>query len=166
MLFSLTSQSDWTSVIVSATETLLSFVDDILSGARSPCVMLGDVPSLQSSSISMIVRCLEPDTTYMWVFLHLLQIFKLNRVTTDFNVRGKQGLHSTPSLKPFIIFTLSITTLTTTTCKELLQSMTPLVDTPRTALIVNIHPSFGCQKPKYDHWLNKYVLSKMQLHKC
>lgn len=48
-----------------ASETLLSFVDDILSGARSPCVMLGDVPSLLSSSISMIVRCLEPDTTYM-----------------------------------------------------------------------------------------------------
>lgn len=48
-----------------ATETLLSFVDDILSGARSPCVMLGEVPSLLSSSISMIVRCLEPDTTYL-----------------------------------------------------------------------------------------------------
>lgn len=48
------------------TETLLSFVDDILSGARSPCVMLGDIPNLLSSSISLIVRCLEPDTTYMF----------------------------------------------------------------------------------------------------
>ncbi|XP_072220370.1 astrotactin-1 isoform X2 [Leuresthes tenuis] len=48
------------------TETLLSFVDDILSGARSPCVMLGDIPNLLSSSISMIIRCLEPDTTYMF----------------------------------------------------------------------------------------------------
>uniref|UniRef100_A0A669BQN6 Astrotactin 1 n=1 Tax=Oreochromis niloticus TaxID=8128 RepID=A0A669BQN6_ORENI len=48
------------------TETLLSFVDDILSGARSPCVMLGDIPDLLSSSISMIIRCLEPDTTYMF----------------------------------------------------------------------------------------------------
>ncbi|KAJ0059009.1 hypothetical protein NL108_003375, partial [Boleophthalmus pectinirostris] len=48
------------------TETLLSFVDDILSGARSPCVMLGDIPDLLSSSISLIVRCLEPDTTYMF----------------------------------------------------------------------------------------------------
>ncbi|KAK7945422.1 hypothetical protein WMY93_001150 [Mugilogobius chulae] len=47
-------------------ETLLSFVDDILSGARSPCVMLGDIPDLLSSSISLIVRCLEPDTTYMF----------------------------------------------------------------------------------------------------
>ncbi|TKS80346.1 Astrotactin-1 Neuronal migration protein GC14 [Collichthys lucidus] len=47
------------------TETLLSFVDDILSGARSPCVMLGDIPNLLSSSISMIIRCLEPDTTYI-----------------------------------------------------------------------------------------------------
>ncbi|KAG7227435.1 hypothetical protein INR49_000441, partial [Caranx melampygus] len=46
-------------------ETLLSFVDDILSGARSPCVMLGDIPNLLSSSVSMIIRCLEPDTTYM-----------------------------------------------------------------------------------------------------
>uniref|UniRef100_A0A8C5I0L7 Astrotactin 1 n=1 Tax=Gouania willdenowi TaxID=441366 RepID=A0A8C5I0L7_GOUWI len=48
------------------TETLLSFVDDVLSGARSPCVMLGDIPDLLSSSISMIIRCLEPDTTYMF----------------------------------------------------------------------------------------------------
>uniref|UniRef100_A0A674NJL6 Astrotactin 1 n=1 Tax=Takifugu rubripes TaxID=31033 RepID=A0A674NJL6_TAKRU len=58
-----TERSDHSKV---ETETLLSFVDDILSGARSPCVMLGDVPSLLSSSISMIVRCLEPDTTYMF----------------------------------------------------------------------------------------------------
>ncbi|KAJ8274350.1 hypothetical protein COCON_G00089750 [Conger conger] len=48
------------------TETLLSFVDDILSGAKSPCVMLGDIPGLLTSSISMIIRCLEPDTTYMF----------------------------------------------------------------------------------------------------
>uniref|UniRef100_A0A4W6C0F3 Astrotactin 1 n=1 Tax=Lates calcarifer TaxID=8187 RepID=A0A4W6C0F3_LATCA len=48
------------------TETLLSFVDDILSGARSPCVMLGDIPNLLSTSVSMIIRCLEPDTTYMF----------------------------------------------------------------------------------------------------
>ncbi|XP_014844046.1 PREDICTED: astrotactin-1 isoform X4 [Poecilia mexicana] len=48
------------------TETLLSFVDDILSGARSPCVMLGDIPNLLSSSISLIIRCLEPDATYMF----------------------------------------------------------------------------------------------------
>ncbi|XP_054620849.1 astrotactin-1 isoform X4 [Dunckerocampus dactyliophorus] len=48
------------------TESLLSFVDDIWSGARSPCVMLGDIPNLLSSSVSMIVRCLEPDTTYMF----------------------------------------------------------------------------------------------------
>ncbi|XP_041697971.1 astrotactin-1 isoform X4 [Coregonus clupeaformis] len=48
------------------TETMLSFVDDILSGAKSPCVMLGDIPDLLTSSISMIIRCLEPDTTYMF----------------------------------------------------------------------------------------------------
>ncbi|XP_035278424.1 astrotactin-1 isoform X3 [Anguilla anguilla] len=48
------------------TESLLSFVDDILSGAKSPCVMLGDIPGLLASSISMIIRCLEPDTTYMF----------------------------------------------------------------------------------------------------
>lgn len=53
--------------ILCSTETLLSFVDDILSGARSPCVMLGDIPNLLSSSISLIIRCLEPDATYMWV---------------------------------------------------------------------------------------------------
>ncbi|XP_062336863.1 astrotactin-1 isoform X6 [Osmerus eperlanus] len=48
------------------TETVFSFVDDILSGAKSPCVMLGDVPDLLTSSISMIIRCLEADTTYMF----------------------------------------------------------------------------------------------------
>ncbi|XP_024247427.1 astrotactin-1 isoform X9 [Oncorhynchus tshawytscha] len=48
------------------TETMLSFVDDILSGAKSPCVMLGDIPDLLTSSVSMIIRCLEPDTTYMF----------------------------------------------------------------------------------------------------
>ncbi|KAL1280529.1 hypothetical protein QQF64_015129, partial [Cirrhinus molitorella] len=45
------------------TETMLSFVDDIMSGAKSPCVMLGDIPD-PLLSISLIVRCLEPDTTY------------------------------------------------------------------------------------------------------
>ncbi|XP_031663021.1 astrotactin-1 isoform X10 [Oncorhynchus kisutch] len=48
------------------TESMLSFVDDILSGAKSPCVMLGDIPDLLTSSVSMIIRCLEPDTTYMF----------------------------------------------------------------------------------------------------
>ncbi|KAM9427431.1 astrotactin-1 isoform 20-T20 [Salvelinus alpinus] len=48
------------------TETMLSFVDDILSGAKSPCVMLGDIPDLLTSSVSMIIRCLEPDTSYMF----------------------------------------------------------------------------------------------------
>nr|XP_029479597.1 astrotactin-1 isoform X7 [Oncorhynchus nerka] len=48
------------------TETMLTFVDDILSGAKSPCVMLGDIPDLLTSSVSMIIRCLEPDTTYMF----------------------------------------------------------------------------------------------------
>ncbi|KAK2900828.1 hypothetical protein Q8A67_008943 [Cirrhinus molitorella] len=47
------------------TETMLSFVDDIMSGAKSPCVMLGDIPD-PLLSISLIVRCLEPDTTYMF----------------------------------------------------------------------------------------------------
>uniref|UniRef100_A0A8C7USE2 Astrotactin 1 n=1 Tax=Oncorhynchus mykiss TaxID=8022 RepID=A0A8C7USE2_ONCMY len=47
-------------------KTMLSFVDDILSGAKSPCVMLGDIPDLLTSSVSMIIRCLEPDTTYMF----------------------------------------------------------------------------------------------------
>ncbi|MEQ2267499.1 Astrotactin-1, partial [Xenotaenia resolanae] len=28
--------------------------------------MLGDIPNLLSSSISLIIRCLEPDTTYMF----------------------------------------------------------------------------------------------------
>ncbi|XP_028832818.1 astrotactin-1 isoform X2 [Denticeps clupeoides] len=47
------------------TETVLSFVDDILSGAKSPCVMLGEMPN-PLTSISMIIRCLEPDTIYMF----------------------------------------------------------------------------------------------------
>ncbi|XP_016097475.1 astrotactin-1-like [Sinocyclocheilus grahami] len=47
------------------TETMLSFVDDIMSGAKSPCVMLGDIPD-PLSFISLIIRCLEPDTTYMF----------------------------------------------------------------------------------------------------
>uniref|UniRef100_A0A8C1TNS0 Astrotactin 1 n=1 Tax=Cyprinus carpio TaxID=7962 RepID=A0A8C1TNS0_CYPCA len=46
-------------------KTMLSFVDDIMSGAKSPCVMLGDIPD-PLSSISLIIRCLEPDTTYMF----------------------------------------------------------------------------------------------------
>ncbi|GAA6093380.1 astrotactin-1 isoform X1 [Tachysurus ichikawai] len=44
---------------------MLSFVDDILSGAKSPCVMLGEIPD-PLTSISMIMRCLEPDTSYMF----------------------------------------------------------------------------------------------------
>ncbi|XP_072768241.1 astrotactin-1 isoform X1 [Nerophis lumbriciformis] len=48
------------------TESVLSFVDDIWSGGRSPCVMLADIPNLTSSSVTMMVRCLEPDTTYMF----------------------------------------------------------------------------------------------------
>ncbi|KFV80075.1 Astrotactin-1, partial [Struthio camelus australis] len=48
------------------TETVLSFVDDIISGAKSPCAMPGQVPDRLSSTISLIVRCLEPDTTYMF----------------------------------------------------------------------------------------------------
>ncbi|KAK6484675.1 astrotactin-1-like isoform X1 [Huso huso] len=48
------------------TEAMLSFVDDILSGTKSPCVMLGGIPDQLTSSISMIIRCLEPDTTYMF----------------------------------------------------------------------------------------------------
>ncbi|CAL8314361.1 unnamed protein product, partial [Gadus morhua 'NCC'] len=48
------------------TESVLSLVDDVLSGAKSPCVMLGDVPDLQASTLSLIIRCLEADTTYMF----------------------------------------------------------------------------------------------------
>ncbi|XP_069793568.1 astrotactin-1 isoform X3 [Narcine bancroftii] len=48
------------------TESVLSFVDDIASGSKTPCVMLGKVPDTVSSSISLIIRCLEPDTTYMF----------------------------------------------------------------------------------------------------
>lgn len=47
------------------TETMLSFMDDIVSGAKSPCVMLGDIPD-PLFSIPLIIRCLEPDTTYMF----------------------------------------------------------------------------------------------------
>uniref|UniRef100_A0A6Q2ZQ33 Astrotactin 1 n=1 Tax=Esox lucius TaxID=8010 RepID=A0A6Q2ZQ33_ESOLU len=43
------------------TETMLSFVDDILSGAKSPCVMLGDIPDLLTSTVSMIIRLLQKD---------------------------------------------------------------------------------------------------------
>lgn len=46
------------------TESVLSFVDDIISGAKSPCAMPAHVPDKQSITISLIVRCLEPDTTY------------------------------------------------------------------------------------------------------
>lgn len=46
-------------------ETVLSFVDDIISGAKSPCAMPAQVPDRLSSTISLIIRCLEPDTTYM-----------------------------------------------------------------------------------------------------
>ncbi|NXY23747.1 ASTN1 protein, partial [Atrichornis clamosus] len=48
------------------TETVLSFVDDIISGAKSPCAMPAQVPDRLSSTISLIIRCLEPDTTYMF----------------------------------------------------------------------------------------------------
>ncbi|XP_053089320.1 astrotactin-1 isoform X3 [Pangasianodon hypophthalmus] len=58
----ITERTDHTKV---ETETMLSFVDDILSGAKSPCVMLGEIPD-PLTSISMIIRCLEPDTTYMF----------------------------------------------------------------------------------------------------
>lgn len=46
-------------------ETVLSFMDDIISGAKSPCAMPAQVPDRLSSTISLIIRCLEPDTTYM-----------------------------------------------------------------------------------------------------
>uniref|UniRef100_A0A8C8C882 Astrotactin-1 n=1 Tax=Oncorhynchus tshawytscha TaxID=74940 RepID=A0A8C8C882_ONCTS len=49
------------------TETMLSFVDDILSGAKSPCVMLGDIPDLLTSSVSMIIRSLSMDAYLLWV---------------------------------------------------------------------------------------------------
>ncbi|XP_047674288.1 astrotactin-1 isoform X3 [Tachysurus fulvidraco] len=58
----ITERTDHTKV---ETETMLSFVDDILSGAKSPCVMLGEIPD-PLTSISMIMRCLEPDTSYMF----------------------------------------------------------------------------------------------------
>ncbi|XP_044530825.1 astrotactin-1 [Gracilinanus agilis] len=48
------------------TETVLSFVDDIISGAKSPCAMPSQVPDKQFNTISLIIRCLEPDTTYMF----------------------------------------------------------------------------------------------------
>lgn len=46
-------------------ETVLSFVDDIISGAKSPCAMPSQVPGKQLTTISLIVRCLEADTIYM-----------------------------------------------------------------------------------------------------
>ncbi|XP_070123843.1 astrotactin-1 isoform X6 [Equus przewalskii] len=48
------------------TETVLSFVDDIISGAKSPCAMPSQVPDKQLTAISLIIRCLEPDTIYMF----------------------------------------------------------------------------------------------------
>ncbi|XP_077132366.1 astrotactin-1 isoform X2 [Ranitomeya variabilis] len=45
-------------------ETVLSFVEDIISGAKSPCVMPAQVPDKHSSAISIVVRCLESDTSY------------------------------------------------------------------------------------------------------
>ncbi|XP_076828241.1 astrotactin-1 isoform X3 [Brachyhypopomus gauderio] len=57
-----TERTDHTKV---ETETMLSFVDDILSGAKSPCMILGDIPE-PFNSISMVIRCLEPDSTYMF----------------------------------------------------------------------------------------------------
>uniref|UniRef100_A0A8C7IFC1 Astrotactin 1 n=1 Tax=Oncorhynchus kisutch TaxID=8019 RepID=A0A8C7IFC1_ONCKI len=49
------------------TESMLSFVDDILSGAKSPCVMLGDIPDLLTSSVSMIIRSSSMDAYLLWV---------------------------------------------------------------------------------------------------
>lgn len=46
-------------------ETVLSFVDDIISGAKAPCAMPSQVPDKQLTTISLIIRCLEPDTIYM-----------------------------------------------------------------------------------------------------
>lgn len=46
-------------------ETVLSFVDDIISGAKAPCAMPAQVPDKQLSTISLIIRCLDPDTLYM-----------------------------------------------------------------------------------------------------
>uniref|UniRef100_A0A8C4W5B2 Astrotactin 1 n=1 Tax=Gopherus evgoodei TaxID=1825980 RepID=A0A8C4W5B2_9SAUR len=46
------------------TETVLSLVDDIISGAKSPCAMPAQVPNKLSTTISLIIRCLEPDTIY------------------------------------------------------------------------------------------------------
>lgn len=68
-----TSPQPWGRLVSSPTacppplslETVLSFVDDIISGAKSPCAMPAQVPDRLSSTISLIVRCLEPDTTYM-----------------------------------------------------------------------------------------------------
>nr|XP_006007430.1 PREDICTED: astrotactin-1-like [Latimeria chalumnae] len=48
------------------TDMILSFMDDIISGAKSPCVMLSSAPDGQTPSISLIIRCLEPDTIYMF----------------------------------------------------------------------------------------------------
>ncbi|KAK9403873.1 astrotactin-1 [Crotalus adamanteus] len=48
------------------TETVLSFVDDIISGAKSPCAMPAQVPDKLSTTISLIIRCLESDTMYMF----------------------------------------------------------------------------------------------------
>ncbi|XP_026867161.2 astrotactin-1 isoform X2 [Electrophorus electricus] len=57
-----TERTDHTKV---EAETMLSFVDDILSGAKSPCIILGDIPD-PLNSIAMVIRCLEPDSTYMF----------------------------------------------------------------------------------------------------
>uniref|UniRef100_A0A8C5SGU1 Astrotactin-1 n=1 Tax=Laticauda laticaudata TaxID=8630 RepID=A0A8C5SGU1_LATLA len=48
------------------TGELLSFVDDIISGAKSPCAMPTQVPDKLSTTISLIIRCLESDTMYMF----------------------------------------------------------------------------------------------------
>ncbi|KAK7805746.1 hypothetical protein U0070_007706, partial [Myodes glareolus] len=52
------------------TETVLSFVDDIISGAKAPCAMPSQVPDKQLTTISLIIRCLEPDTIYMYCPSH------------------------------------------------------------------------------------------------
>ncbi|GCB61044.1 hypothetical protein scyTo_0006978 [Scyliorhinus torazame] len=61
------SATQWSSVASKGiNKSVLSFVDDIASGSKTPCVMLGKVPDKVSNSISLIIRCLEPDTTYMF----------------------------------------------------------------------------------------------------
>lgn len=59
------TQGPFLSFFLLGAETVLSFVDDIISGAKSPCAMPAQVPDKQLATISLIIRCLEPDTLYM-----------------------------------------------------------------------------------------------------